>query len=266
MAGGREPAWKRRAFLLRTEGGLALPRRLLSRLSSGGGRTPEDDWIARHATGIIAHDSPALTRSFRKQVAGYSPVEAYIGAFRNAPTDELFDRCLHHDLRTYLPSLLHVEDRTSMALSLESRVPLLDHRLIEFAATVPPRTKVPDNRSKQLIRAVMRNRLPDEVLNRRNKGAFPVPVAEWTAGPFAAFARSVLLSERTLDRGVYRPAWIRACVDSGRNVFGLLSFEIWCRLFLDRDRELLDDVRAFGHELRQEVGLRSVPAARLQHA
>jgi asparagine synthase (glutamine-hydrolysing) len=255
------------AFAWHSEGPNGLWRRVTGRLRRSGSTGPasaSDAWIARHCSVPEPGSHPSLSDAFKRDLGGYSPRTGFLEAFDHAPTDELFDRCVHHDLRSYLPSLLHVEDRTSMALSLESRVPMLDHRLVEFAATVPPDVKVAGHRSKQLIRLAMRGRLPDELIDRRDKGAFPVPVERWMAGPFGDWARRVLSEPRSLERGVHRPEWIRACVRHGRSLFPLLAFELWSRLFLDGDRALRDEARETADRVRRDLRLTTAPEPVMQ--
>ena len=88
-------------------------------------------------------------------------------------TDQTLDKCLYHDLRVYLPALLHLEDRVSMALSIESRVPLLDYRIVEFMATVPPEQKVNGFVPKYLLREAVSALLPQKVCNEETSSDFP---------------------------------------------------------------------------------------------
>lgn len=249
-------AWNTLAFILRTEGGGGLLRRVGARFRPGAAHReegPADAWVRTHCSLPEAGRHPGMSRSFRRALQGYSPREPFLRNFDGARTDELFDRCLHHDLRSYLPGLLHVEDRMSMALSLETRVPLLDHRLIEFAATIPPEIKAWGGRSKSILRAAMTGVLPARVVDRRDKGAFPVPPSAWLRGADRTAADALLLSDRTLDRGIYRPEWIRACVRDGRDLMALASLELWCRIFLDDDRNTMTQVEAFREELDERV-------------
>jgi asparagine synthase (glutamine-hydrolysing) len=248
---------ERFGFLWRSEGLGGLLERARRRVTR---RAPGDDsasdrWIERHCGLPEPGQHPALTSSMKRAFEGYSPRTAFLEAFERAPTDEPFDRCLHHDLRSYLPSLLHVEDRTSMALSLESRVPLLDHRLVEFAATVPPAIKVAGHRSKQLIRRAMRGRLPDALIDRRDKGAFPVPIERWMDGPAGDAVCRLLLEKQTLDRGIYSQAWIRASVAHRRSLIPLLALELWCRMYLDGDSELHARAMATSEAVRLDLGI-----------
>ena len=91
----------------------------------------------------------------------------------------------HFDFKCLLPALLHVEDRMSMAHGLESRVPLLDHKLVEFAATVPADIKF-KVKQKQLLKQVFQ-RYTREILGRRDKMGFPVPLKEWFSGELKDF-------------------------------------------------------------------------------
>lgn len=86
----------------------------------------------------------------------------------------------YFDLKGSLPALLHVEDRTSMAVSIESRVPFLDHRIVEFMARIPPNIKFAGGRMKHLFKEVARNAVPSTILDRKDKMGFPTPIVQWT--------------------------------------------------------------------------------------
>ena len=114
------------------EGMSGVVRRLGRRLR-GAPLSFEDLWISFHCGDEPVHH-PTLHPRFVKSLGGYSPRDTYLAPLRAAPTDEILDKCLYHDLRVYLPQLLAMEDRMSMAVSLESRIPLLDHRIVELSA------------------------------------------------------------------------------------------------------------------------------------
>lgn len=191
-------------------------------------------WIALHC-GPDPNTDPRLDRRFRAALAGYSPRKEYVAPFEQSQTDQPLDRALYHDLRVYLPSLLNKEDRASMSLSLESRVPLLDHRLIEFLATVPPSQKVPGLLPKALLREVGRPRLPASVVGRRDKIPFPSPEAEWLNSGQLPLIDAVLREERTLDRGVFAPDELREPGLGAQMRFSVFNIELWFRMFIDRD-------------------------------
>jgi asparagine synthase (glutamine-hydrolysing) len=158
----------------------------------------------------------------------------------NAPTDQPFDQLLYHDLRVYLPSLLHKEDRASMALSLESRVPLLDYRVIEFLATVPPAQKVTDLVPKALLRAVGTTLLPPSIVARRDKTPFPSPEHQWLRSGRLPFVDAVLREPRTLERGIFSADDLRSRAMESAARFTAFNVELWFRLFIDRDPHWLD--------------------------
>ena len=98
---------------------------------------------------------------------------------KNVRNEAYFDKMTHFDFKCLLPALLHVEDRMSMAHGLESRVPLLDHPLVEFAATAPADVKFEAGNTKHLLKRALGHELPETILNRRDKMGFPVPLKEW---------------------------------------------------------------------------------------
>jgi asparagine synthase (glutamine-hydrolysing) len=144
------------------------------------------------------------------------------------------------DLQSYLPlDVLTKVDRMTMAHSIEARPPLLDHRLVEFAARIPPELRYREGTTKYLFKQAMRGILPDSIIDRRKQG-FAVPLARWFRGPLAGYARDVLLSASSRQRGVLNPAAVERRLQlhqGGRDLdlqlWTMLSFELWCRRFLD---------------------------------
>jgi len=144
------------------------------------------------------------------------------------------------DIRTYLPlDILTKVDRMSMAHSIEARVPLLDHVLVEFAATIPPDMRLRNGRTKHVLKQAMSGLLPDEILDRPKRG-FAVPLGRWFRGQLGPVLRDVLLSSRCRERGIISTDHVARLLDRhdrGReldlHLWTLLSFELWCRRFLD---------------------------------
>ncbi|HEY1259683.1 MAG TPA: asparagine synthase (glutamine-hydrolyzing) [Stellaceae bacterium] len=159
----------------------------------------------------------------------------------NVRKEAYFDKMTHFDFKCLLPALLQVEDRMSMAHGLESRVPLLDHPLIEFLATVPADVKFEGGRMKQLLKSAYAADLPPAIANRRDKMGFPVPLKEWFAGELRDFVRDVFASRSARARPYLNADAVIANFEhSGRfsrKVWGLLSVELWHRLFHDRAPE-----------------------------
>ncbi len=146
------------------------------------------------------------------------------------------------DFHHYLPGdILAKVDRASMLTSLETRVPLLDHVLVELVARMPERMKFRAGSGKYVLKRAMTSDLPPEVLTRRKMG-FGVPLAAWFRGQLRQFVKDVLLDRRARQRGVLQPRAVEALVDShlrrGRDVspqlWSLICFELWCRTWLDR--------------------------------
>ncbi len=173
------------------------------------------------------------------KAADRNPFDAFADVFSRPRTTSLLHRMLYVDSQGMLPSLLQVEDRVAMAVSLESRLPLLDHRIAELLASAPPSVKLADGRLKHLLRSALSPLLPAEVAARKDKMGFPVPLGPWSAGRFGEFARDVLTSERARGRGVYKPAHLRRVLAGpstfGRELWGPLCVELWFRAFIDAD-------------------------------
>jgi len=146
----------------------------------------------------------------------------------------------YRDLHTYLPlDILTKVDRATMAHSLEARPPLLDHRLAEFAATIPAHYRLRGGTTKYLFKQAMRGILPDAIIDRQKHG-FAVPMATWFRGELAEFARGLLLSQACRERGVFNPAQVERLLtlnargrDLDLQLWTMMSFELWCQRFLD---------------------------------
>ncbi len=169
--------------------------------------------------------------------AGYSPFESFQKIFNREELHSMVNRMTYFDLKGSLPALLHVEDRTSMAASIESRVPLLDHRIVEFMARIPPNIKFAGGRMKHLFKESVRHTVPAPIFERKDKMGFPTPLTQWTKGVAKDFVRDTLLSERVRQRGLYNFKAIEKALDSerefGRVVWGLLCLELWHQIYID---------------------------------
>jgi asparagine synthase (glutamine-hydrolysing) len=167
---------------------------------------------------------------------------AFAAALAASTARRPLDRMLDADLRLWLPDdLLMKMDKMSMAASIEARVPLLDHPLIEWAACLPDRFKVRGLEGKVLLKRLARRLLPAEVVDRPKVG-FTVPLAPWFRGPLRELLADTLLSPACLGRGYYDPAVLRATVedhltgrrDRSRELWTLLTLELWHRAYADR--------------------------------
>jgi len=156
-------------------------------------------------------------------------------------TSTLLDRLLYTDMNTYLVELLMKQDQMSMAASIESRVPFLDHALVEFTAQLPDEWKLSGLTTKRILREAMKGLLPPSILNRPKMG-FPVPFASWTRGVWSEVARDVLLDRRARQRGITDARGLEALLrdhaagatDGGDRIWSLLNLELWYRTFIDK--------------------------------
>ena len=171
-------------------------------------------------------------------------LERFKGIFNNnsnVSKEAYFDKMTHFDFKCLLPALLHVEDRMSMAHGLESRVPFLDHSLVEFTASIPADIKFPGGKMKALLKSVFKDKIPPKILNRRDKMGFPVPLKEWFDGPLKEFVHDIFSSQIAKTRGFYDPQKVLLNLNKSpqfsRKVWGLLSLELWYREFHDKQCE-----------------------------
>lgn len=164
-------------------------------------------------------------------------------AFLMGNDEDWLSSMQHLDLARYLPlDILTKVDRMSMANSIEARVPLLDHELVEFALTIPPELRLRKGETKSIFKRAMRGILPDEVIERRKQG-FAAPFRVWFRRELAHFVREILLSETCARRKILNTEYIGkllAMHESGRDLsmqlWTLVSFELWCRTFMDGDK------------------------------
>jgi asparagine synthase (glutamine-hydrolysing) len=157
---------------------------------------------------------------------------------RNVQKEAYFDKMTHFDFKCLLPALLQVEDRMSMAHGLESRVPLLDHPLIEFAATIPADIKFQGGRMKHLLKLAYADGVPAAIIDRRDKMGFPVPLKEWFAGELRDFVQDTFASRKARERPYMdADAVLKNFTAAGhfsRKIWGLLNLELWNQIFHDR--------------------------------
>lgn len=178
----------------------------------------------------------------RTEAARFDPLAPFRRAFHNAAAADPLTRILYVDLKTYLADDILVKvDRMSMAHSLEVRVPLLDHKLVEFVAALPPQWKLKGRTTKVLLRAVLDGRVPREAFDR-DKHGFISPIGRWLRTGLAPYVEETLWSRRAIERGYFDPHAVRrlwACHLRGEGHFEheiwmLLALEVWHRTFADQ--------------------------------
>lgn len=184
-----------------------------------------------------------LSREARARIGHDDPYAAFHAALDRVPDRSILSRLLYADTRTYLHELLMKQDQMSMAASIESRVPFLDHPLAEFATGLADRHKLQGFTTKAVLRRAMKDKLPAAILSRRKMG-FPVPVGPWLRGPFTELLDEFLTSDRALSRGLFEKEAVTALVTGHRagepghaeRLWSLLTLEIWQRIFVDGEQ------------------------------
>jgi len=238
-----------------------LPGPARNMLGAVGNLYPKLDWAPRflrakttlqaigqdggHAYAAAVGVTPWPTRSniytaiFKRFLDGHRAETRYVRAMANAPAGDSLSRAQYADLKIWLPGdILTKVDRTSMAVSLEAREPLLDHRLVEFAAQVPAGMRLRGGSGKWLMKKALGRYLPDEVLHRTKMG-FVTPVSAWFRGPLAGEAAAIADSPALAELGWFRPdaiARLAAAHRSGREEHGRL---LWQLLMLDKSLQRL---------------------------
>jgi asparagine synthase (glutamine-hydrolysing) len=181
-----------------------------------------------------------LTPEFRGQYQGEALFSRFQSVFNHPQTLSYYNKMTHYDLVTGLPALLQVEDRVSMASSLESRVPLLDHRLVDLVTSMPPRLKFQGGELKFILKRAVKDLVPQSILDRKDKMGFPVPLHLWARGRSRQFFSDILLSRSCRERGIFDADEVLKLMDYetafSRRLWGLLNLELWFRTFLDGDR------------------------------
>jgi asparagine synthase (glutamine-hydrolysing) len=171
--------------------------------------------------------------------AACDPYSVVRELLRQTDATSLLDRLLYADTKTYLHELLMKQDQMSMAASIESRVPFLDHKLVEFSARLPERMKLSGATTKYILRKSMKGVLPEAILSRPKMG-FPVPIGSWFRGAFSGVVDEYVLGERAMSRGIFDPTYVRSLAarhqsgeDHSERLWSLVNFEIWQRQFFD---------------------------------
>jgi asparagine synthase (glutamine-hydrolysing) len=184
----------------------------------------------RHVSALLLEESAA------------GPSDSLARAFAAAGNEDELNRMFAVDAETQLPDdLLLLTDKMSMAVSLECRVPLLDHQLVELAAAMPAAIKVRDGRLKHLLKASLADLLPDEILNRKKRG-FGTPMGAWLKRELAPLLKRLLAADVVQARGLFNQGVVnRLIADHQANridgtdiLLAMMNLEIWSRIFLDR--------------------------------
>jgi asparagine synthase (glutamine-hydrolysing) len=180
-----------------------------------------------------------LSSEMRSEWKHEEVFSAFQTIFNHPDTASYLNKMTHFDQKTLLPALLQIEDRVSMAVSLESRVPLLDTRIVDLITTMPPPLKFSGGRTKHTLKQAARGALPSLVLERKDKMGFPVPLAKWSrSGLVREFIHDTLTSRASLERGIFSRKHLESITDESspgsRQLWGALCIELWHRTYVDR--------------------------------
>jgi asparagine synthase (glutamine-hydrolysing) len=183
--------------------------------------------------------SELLTAEFEREAAPSTAYKNVIDYWEHS-SGELLQRLLYTDIKTYLVELLMKQDNMSMAASIESRVPFLDHVLVEFATRIPREVQIQGLSGKRILKKAVEDLLPHSILYRPKLG-FPTPWSGWLAGPRLETIREILLEPRSLDRGYFRREAIEKLFNEHRakhrdnydRIWRLLNLELWHRVCLE---------------------------------
>ncbi len=187
-----------------------------------------------------ATEQSELLTTEAKQGAG----DAYAGSMEywNRSSGDLLHRLLYTDIKSYLVELLMKQDQMSMAASIESRVPFLDHTLVEFTASIPAKYATRGMAGKCILKAAVEDLLPHSIVYRQKMG-FPTPWAYWLQGSSLDSLRSLLMEARTLERGLFRAEAVNRLFaehtagyrDHGNRIWRLLNLELWFRVCVEAE-------------------------------
>jgi asparagine synthase (glutamine-hydrolysing) len=221
----------------RDNGALARAKRILA--------TTGMDGAGRYATWMSAFPAHRrerlLTPEFSASVDGFEPADVIRSPWSSSAGRDLLDVMLDVDVQTYLPDDLLVKiDIATMAYSLEARSPLLDHHVMELAASLPAEYKLHRGMTKRVLKEAFRGTLPDDILDRPKKG-FGVPLRHWFRDELRELPREMLLDRESLDRGWFRAEEIERLIEEHRAERADHSLRLWTLLQLETwHREVVD--------------------------
>ena len=196
-----------------------------------------------------AHQDRLLTARAKEQIGDLNPYSEMQKYLLQTDAKSLLNQLLYVDTKTYLHELLMKQDQMSMAASIESRVPFLDHKLVEFTAKLPERLKLRGWTTKYILRRGMRSILPAEIINRSKMG-FPVPLGKWLREDYRSIVDEYVLSERTVARAIFDRRAVQQMVDEHQQgmknhadrLWALITFEVWLRQFMDGEKGEVKDL------------------------
>ena len=215
---------------------------------SGGERYAQSLGVLRFTQ---ATKEKLFTETTQSEISDNNSTDKILRFFNAENTDHVVDKMLYTDLMTRIPDhLLTIGDRMTMAHSLESRSPLIDYRVVEFAATIPAKFKLKGNQLKYILRKVASRYLPRDVVQMQKQG-FRFPLGIWFRTDLKDFLNRLFAESRFVQLGIFRQEYIQSMlvehmsgkVDHNYRIWVLMNLEIWYRLYFEG--ETVDSMRAF---------------------
>jgi len=222
------------------EGSRARLRRALGDLDRGYEETFLR-WITNFNGSLMERLCTPELKAHMVDIRPHDLARSYLNSRFEGDVPHPLNRMLHFETKAYLPDDLLVKvDRMSMAHSLEVRVPFLDHRVVEFVATIPPSFKIKGFMTKYILKRLMSKYLPEDIVYRRKQGFVP-PLKDWLRNELRELVKDALLDRRARERGFFLPHRIEQLLNDHQNgkrefhfqIWVLLTLELWCRQYLD---------------------------------
>lgn len=188
-----------------------------------------------HSVSVMSNElrGKLFSSQLKRDLQGYQAVEVFRRHLRDTPIEHPLSQIQYLDIKTYLPGdILTKVDRASMAHALEVRVPLLDHQLVEWLASLPPGLKLKGREGKYIFKKALESHLPDDILYRPKMG-FGVPLKAWFRGPLKDKVQEALLGEQMRQCGLFEPAVLQHIVSQHQNGLRDYSAPIWSLLMFE---------------------------------
>lgn len=218
--------------------GMRRPKAALYAMSLENEAERHINWIPNFN---LARKADLLTNELKHQLNGHKTADAFEYYLNHTQSKDTVNRMLYVDTKLWLPDyLLSRGDKLTMSVSIEGRVPLLDYKLVEFAAKLPPDLKINNGTHKYLLKNFSRKLLPADVIDRKKKG-FPVPLPVWLRQEANEMMRDLLSPQAIKQRGYFEPSYIKRLIkehetsfaDHATMLYGLINLELWHRRFID---------------------------------
>ncbi len=212
----------------------------LKRMLMEVGKTPGQRALRIVSTFTPQEKDRLFSAKLKADLGGYSTGRRYLDRFELANADTTIDRMMYLDMKSMMPNMMRILDRTCAAFGVEARTPFLDHHFVEFAASLSDDAVLDGTESKYILKKMGEGILRHDTIYR-DKSGFAAPVTPWLQGHLRKESRNILLSDQALERGYFDRAALNEFIERHENtgrgvwqVWMLLIFELWHRTFIDR--------------------------------